>query len=281
MFDRPAVAATSGMAEEAPASPSTARRVEETYLADRTLDWLEAFVGQNLRSLGLFGLEGVLRNGKVLRFVADKLGNNADSPSAFSKEDLTEERKGFRAVSDVDFFLGTCRSIGLADHQLFSASDVIACGGGEEGTLRVCRTVRSLSVSCRERGIQVSLNPKTRAHLPSSFPLTKLAAWAHSLTSPGSAVSRRFRCLRRASRRSRPGREACPPLRPVTWSRQSGRSSAWRTRTRRVSQKSGSSNGLWSSDSWRDWVLQWRPGYWDRGVCGSRSTFRDCQNFFL
>ena len=151
------------MAEEAPASPSTARRVEETYLADRTLDWLEAFVGQNLRSLGLPGLEGVLRNGKVLRFVADKLGDNADLPSAFSKEDLTEERKGFRAVSDVDFFLGTCRSIGLADHQLFSASDVIAYGVGEEGTLRVCRTVRSLSVSCRERGIQVSLNPKIRA----------------------------------------------------------------------------------------------------------------------
>ena len=131
-----------------------AKREEEKYLAERTTQWLEALTGQKLSALGL-ALGPLLKNGKVLARVASILNPSSargSGSASFSKADLTEERKGFQAVLDVDLFLSCCRSLGLQDHQLFNASDVTTCGD----LLRVCRTIRSLSLSCQDRGIEVS-----------------------------------------------------------------------------------------------------------------------------
>ena len=130
---------------------SEARRVEERYLSERTLSWLEGVTGQRLTSLGL-SLGPLLKNGKVLKLAGLALEKNASSAKPLSKSDLTEERKGFRAVDDVGYFLTCCRTLGLKDHELFVASDVTTSGD----LLRVCRAVRSLSLRCRERGIEVS-----------------------------------------------------------------------------------------------------------------------------
>ena len=83
---------------------SEARRVEERYLSERTLSWLEGVTGQRLTSLGL-SLGPLLKNGKVLKLAALALETNASSAKQLSKSDLTEERKGFRAVDDVGYFL--------------------------------------------------------------------------------------------------------------------------------------------------------------------------------
>ena len=131
-----------------------AKKVEEKYLAERTFQWLEGLTGDKLSGYGL-GLGEVLRNGKVLKKVANIIEKSASGSSRrLSKGELTEERKGFQAILDVDYFLSCCRSLGLKDHQLFNASDVTTCGD----LLRVCRTVRSLSLSCREKGIQVRVS---------------------------------------------------------------------------------------------------------------------------
>ncbi|QDZ19665.1 hypothetical protein HOP50_03g21830 [Chloropicon primus] len=129
-------------------SPLKAKQAEEKYLADRALRWLEGVTNQRLSSLGL-SLAGLLRNGKLLRTVAMVLEGGVPG-RAFTKADLTDERKGFQAVLDVDYFLNICRSLDLQDHQLFSASDVT---NGKE-ILPVCRTVRALSLSCQEKGIE-------------------------------------------------------------------------------------------------------------------------------
>ena len=128
-----------------------AKKEEEKYLAARTTQWLEGLLGQKLSAHGL-GLAQVLKNGKVLKRAADVIaGRESAAAAPFSKKDLEEERKGFQAILDVDNFLNFCRSQGLKDHQLFNASDVTTCSD----LLRVCRTVRSLSLSCAERGIKV------------------------------------------------------------------------------------------------------------------------------
>ncbi|QDZ18383.1 hypothetical protein HOP50_01g08880 [Chloropicon primus] len=139
------------------ASPSKAKRVEEKYLAERTLVWLGGLTKQNLADLNL-ALGDLLRNGKVLKRVALSVeikavvgsGKSKEVAAPFSVEDLTGERKGFAGVLDIEYFLKTCRSLGLKDTQLFNASDVTTEGGN---LLRVCRTIRSLSLSCQEKGI--------------------------------------------------------------------------------------------------------------------------------
>ena len=130
---------------------SGVKKEEERYLAERTTQWLEGLLGQKLSSHGL-SLAQVLKNGKVLKRAADVItGRESASAAPFTKKELEEERKGFQAILDVDNFLNFCRSLGLKDHQLFNASDVTTCSD----LLRVCRTVRSLSLSCAERGIKV------------------------------------------------------------------------------------------------------------------------------
>ena len=118
------------------------------YLAERTLKWLESVACQGLSNLGL-DLGALLQNGKLLKKVALGIEGsvNTSRGGAFSRADLTEERKGFQAVTDVDYFLGCCRSLGLKDAQLFTTSDVTTVGD----LLRVCRTVRALSLHCPER----------------------------------------------------------------------------------------------------------------------------------
>ena len=82
-----------------------AKREEEKYLAERTAQWLEALTGQKLSGLGL-ALGPMLKNGKVLGRVASILKPSSSArgsgSASFSKADLTEERKGFQAVLDVD-----------------------------------------------------------------------------------------------------------------------------------------------------------------------------------
>jgi hypothetical protein len=138
------------------------REEEEKYLAERTLHWIEKFTHQSFSSSKL-SLAELLQNGVLLARIADlvelrlTVPNNKSTDLSFtkaykpsSKVELTQERRGFQNVLDVDRFLDCCRRLGLEDYQLFNASDVTTCGD----LLRVCRTVRSLSLACENQELK-------------------------------------------------------------------------------------------------------------------------------
>ena len=151
------------MSESAAEKASAVREEEEKYLAERTLEWVESLLQQKFSPYKLT-LAELLKNGVLLKRIAtlveirknpelkgkstDLTYTKAYKPS--SKAELTNERRGFQNVLDVDAFLDCCRNVGLSDYQLFNTSDVTTCGD----LIRVCRTVRSLSLACESKGIK-------------------------------------------------------------------------------------------------------------------------------